>query len=919
MLTYKYRIRPEIKKEMIAFSGIFVSNDCTYITGCTSPDYRLMDGDQVIVNTINAIDTYSAEVHVEYAKRNGTAVTYDLYEVKSGLVPVNEGSVSVEYIEYDGKFVYRKEGGFSVDSGHTFSDAVDGIVGLWTEHPIDDGEFTVDGREFLVENTPLYSDDENGQVEYGEPTVIDKISMEVVTEINGKPITINGYHNDGGEKVAKFRISRRPSEEFPVEYVSCARYELYANVGGEEYPVSAFYGDGDGGSTVCVGIGADIGGVRYLISGYTAVDGVVYDGNRVVDEHSVPSIPFLVREDRADESTIPVHTRIESVPFGSRLLLFAGDEAETVTIGDVIMMRRRGWLATELDVVGGEYVVYGGTKYMVMEHVGDAVSIEGTDYAIEYTDGTFENAVVEVLGEEIPLSVNQEEGKARRMTLRMERDNDDDLVYREQQNEYKATFRKGIIIDGERYPVVDTVHTVPSSEGYDDVRKQSVIVGKNELLYFKVTDVFGGNMIVCKPILDGVYNDENTVMRSICDRVNAHSSDYDIRLVDDIFGGVPMTYRTALDIATEYGRSWDNIYDSGQVLMFPQFIALHKIIDNTAISVPLSQNTALNLQQDSDIDSSVAYNSIVDIERDLYVPKYKDEDRFKSVTSVRYNLHFRTRDLETGKVYDDMGWFVTDYDQYKSIGTFDKDKLQSTGDLLGLIGFTNGDVFYQKKKLAKSFIRISFYNGTNPNTQTLLHTSVMFADEHWAYSKYIKSVGVIKYRSIGANEVDIYDTDTPSVFAEPLIPGNTGLFSFDDEHRICCSFRVSSKSDTVDSSEGFYAYIFKEFCKGLHDVTVYMKVEFNHAGIGMTIPMVMPVADGHVLQISSDEDVEKMENGVPIKKVNEASYIPVHLTYDKKSNEFIYYFDSPYKEAICPENNGTFTFNLFELKIKDPT
>jgi hypothetical protein len=98
-----------------------------------------------------------------------------------------------------------------------------------------------------------------------------------------------------------------------------------------------------------------------------------------------------------------------------------------------------------------------------------------------------------------------------------------------------------------------------------------------------------------------------------------------------------------------------------------------------------------------------------------------------------------------------------------------------------------------------------------------------------------------------------------------------------------------------------------------------MKAEFNHAGIGMTIPMVMPVADGHVLQISSDEDVKKMENGVPIKKVNEASYIPVHLTYDKESNEFIYYFDSPYKEAICPENNGTFTFNLFELKIKDPT
>ena len=36
------------------------------------------------------------------------------------------------------------------------------------------------------------------------------------------------------------------------------------------------------------------------------------------------------------------------------------------------------------------------------------------------------------------------------------------------------------------------------------------------------------------------------------------------------------------------------------------------------------------------------------------------------------------------------------------------------------LGFTDEDVYYQKKKISKSFIRLSFYNNKNPLDQMLL-------------------------------------------------------------------------------------------------------------------------------------------------------------------------------------------------------
>ena len=50
---------------------------------------------------------------------------------------------------------------------------------------------------------------------------------------------------------------------------------------------------------------------------------------------------------------------------------------------------------------------------------------------------------------------------------------------------------------------------------------------------------------------------------------------------------------------------------------------------------------------------------------------------------------------------------------------------------------------------------------------------------------------------------------------------------------------MNNKHVTDTSSEGFYLYIFREYAEKLHPKPIYMKIEFNHAGIGKQIPFLI--------------------------------------------------------------------------------
>jgi hypothetical protein len=103
-----------------------------------------------------------------------------------------------------------------------------------------------------------------------------------------------------------------------------------------------------------------------------------------------------------------------------------------------------------------------------------------------------------------------------------------------------------------------------------------------------------------------------------------------------------------------------------------------------------------------------------------------------------------------------------------------------------------------------------------------------------------------------------------------------------------------------------------------------MKVEFNHAGVGRTIPFIVPMKweakegenqnekfPSRRLTLYGD-DLAEIKKGYPLSFVYAQTYIPLYAVYDFKNKEYAYVFDDRY--ATVDENNKL-VLNLFELKV----
>lgn len=84
-------------------------------------------------------------------------------------------------------------------------------------------------------------------------------------------------------------------------------------------------------------------------------------------------------------------------------------------------------------------------------------------------------------------------------------------------------------------------------------------------------------------------------------------------------------------------------------------------------------------------------------------------------------------------------------------------------DLLSFLGFSNDDVKYQKSKLKKTFLRISFYDSDNIGNQNLLHSSTIFLDSGNLFAKYIKNINTEEEYKEGNNIYDKYEYANMSI------------------------------------------------------------------------------------------------------------------------------------------------------------
>ena len=371
------------------------------------------------------------------------------------------------------------------------------------------------------------------------------------------------------------------------------------------------------------------------------------------------------------------------------------------------------------------------------------------------------------------------------------------------------------------------------------------------------------------------------------------------------------------------------------------------------LSVPLTMTSGGNPLRDNIIENHLfeserrnIFTDVVDMEKEVYYPVYPVIDNdgnfaidsngmqlFNNVRSIEFNLHFRTRDEDSWKVIEDEGnnsitkslsnWFITDYEPYKHLLETDGDKIQKESDLLGLLYFTNNDVYYQKDKLGKTFLRLSFYDSVDPMTQNLLATSTIFFDESKTFKKYMNNISgfdkKIMYENVDKDVNNINHTIGVKTEVCYNNERNELIYLWDDTKRLSSRFSVMNKYESNDSSEGFYLYMFRDYATNMHPSKLFMKVEFNHAGLGKSLLFTLPTSkDGHVLKLNNKDDLNELKEGVRINEIHKHSYIPLTAVYDIKQKRYSYYIDTNY---ISPEtissNNGHLQFNLFEMKIKN--
>ena len=292
-------------------------------------------------------------------------------------------------------------------------------------------------------------------------------------------------------------------------------------------------------------------------------------------------------------------------------------------------------------------------------------------------------------------------------------------------------------------------------------------------------------------------------------------------------------------------------------------------------------------------------------------------------------------------------------------------------DLLCFLDFTNNDIRYQKNKLKKSFLRLSFYDSMNPANQNMLGYSTIFLDSGKLFSKYVRYFETDGYKMINYNKnaYGIYDVeDKPK-------KGNrvNREYNFDEEYRLSSQFVVKNKNTSTASSEGFYLYLWKDN-ESVLPQDLYMKVEFNHAGYGRTMPFMMPYWDkqkwdnkksgiktfneilndwksdkytyynkynekdlkteDEYLQLTEEQrknylllevfkwkvDNTETDGHYGMKQYMKFSYIHLKYKYDKDNDKHIYYLDpETYGDINFPtgkDGNKEIVINLYEAKVE---
>jgi hypothetical protein len=976
MLTYSIRIGDnDLKRDKLVWSEKFVAPDLSFVSGVTSQHYHI-DADEYISASIGINSNFTRlKVACQNVTRNGYIIIKKKeYPIKRRKKSVVSGG-TLEYVDIGGVYYYITgstltvknwlqeqwyqvgsenkvrviEGNFVIENADI--DRTNDVVKLDTIIWIEDETVTIDGNTYLF-------DPYDGGIKYYETGR--SLTPDEVTKCEN--IVYKHYDNTSDyEYVTKFVLRKTEDESYDYDRLGYCTYFYYAFYKETYYPVVK---SGNG----------------YICENLPATDNTVkFRGDNVTPPARISQLKNYDAYVIIDGIEVDIQHMVQNANGGDEIAIYLSDDTHNLDIGDKLMFSYTDGLTNTFPVYsisGNEFVMYENVKYMVESGITDTVSINGVEYDITYPDGKKEgkDALVSTDDELIPMEILSGETQLRRYGYIVSGDPTTSAVT---EAVYDIVTYDGVRIN-------DNVYRVFRSE---DNKESYVTIDKPVTMEFNIVSVEGSSLIICEPSLNVLeYDDDfiNSMSPIFCDIFVQRTEHIDIYSKNRAFGTRIITPEIgfAKNNKADSSSTYDNILDELSLFTNDGYIQ---------IKLPLEMNVANNAMQEDvvtrdfyEAEKKKAINSIVDMEKDVYVPMYMENGKkysgsstvFYPVTDIDINLHFRTRNLTNWKINDkdtnveasgdNDNWFCTDFFPYKQILESVNDggkTVMNSSDLMSLLFFDNDDIFYQRDSVGKSFLRFSYYDSPDPNTQSLLCTSTVFMDEHALYKKYldnsrrnVKDYGVIQEQKFQTGETsdgteyiipgEIIDSSGDvinriSVATEVLTgPHNPKRKEYNvsdidmtemlkDTRRISSRFSITNKYNTDTSSEGFYLYMFREYSENLRPKPIYMKIEFNHAGIGKTIPFIVPMKwdepteanDYEVYPITaltlSGEDLTELKKGYPLSYVYAQTYIPLYAVYDYNHKQYAYVFDDRYidREALDKENK--IRLNLFEIKIEN--
>lgn len=337
-----------------------------------------------------------------------------------------------------------------------------------------------------------------------------------------------------------------------------------------------------------------------------------------------------------------------------------------------------------------------------------------------------------------------------------------------------------------------------------------------------------------------------------------------------------------------------------------------------SIDIPFSTSFETNLYQMDlikekfvDKTKKETINRIVDLERDVYYPSVyvydNDYEYSHDIYTIKFNLHFREHRGDDWTVTNDSLW--NGVDENNSIIKDITD--DNVSDLLMFLGFNNEDVRYQRNKLKKSFLRLSYYDSPNPANQNLLMYSTIFVNSGELFSKYARYGEEEGYILISSDKEGKYvlSPDKKGIGVDKEYDG------FIEEKRLSSQFVVKDKNTSKSSSEGFYLYLWKEDETPIPQ-DIYMKVEFNHAEFGRTIPFMMPYGEKSIKSFQDivNDFTSSSKQPYTMSDYLKYSYIHLKYAYDVENQKHRYFID-PQTYGTQVSQDDELIINLYEAKI----